>query len=458
MTGTSIRRDELLAIADGLAATFAERAAAHDRDATFPFDNYADLADAGILRLTVPAELGGLGAGLGDVVAVLERLATGDGATVLAAAMHISPVGQWAAVWRRTGDERLADMLRRAADGSLVWAALTAEAGVRNTMTDARTSATRVKGGFLLNGRKTFATNSAVATDFSTTARHDDADGGPRLLLCQVSMRQDGVQVHATWNALGMRATRSDDVEFRDVFVPDERVVHSLPVGSLDRRVLETVWAWAMPCFGAVYTGIAAGALDWTVARLVRSGRAEDPVVQDVVGECRIQLETSRAVLARHVADVEAGRLAEHGVQAGVARCATTKYVAATNATQVLARLVDVVGGPAYTRDLPFERMWRDVQAGPIMPMGNLAARRLVGADTLGIATRPSTAERLPRHHAEPHGRERRRVVRGDGRQPHERPAGVLEEPHPVPEQHRDHRHQHLVERTGVEARAGGDG
>jgi alkylation response protein AidB-like acyl-CoA dehydrogenase len=42
--------------------------------------------------------------------------------------------------------------------------------------------------------------------------------------------------------------------------------------------------------------------------------------------------------------------------------------------------------GPAYTRNQPFERMRRDVQAGPIMQMGNLAARRLVGADALGVA------------------------------------------------------------------------
>jgi alkylation response protein AidB-like acyl-CoA dehydrogenase len=383
------RRTELVATATRLARRFAERAAVHDRDATFPFDNHTDLGDAGFLRLTVPVELGGLGADLGDVVAVLEVLAGGDGATALAATMHISPVGQWAAVWRRTGDERVAGMLRRAADGSLVWAALTAEAGVRNTMTDSRTIATRVDGGFVINGRKIFATNSAVATDFSTTARHDDADGGPRLLLCRVSMAQDGVRVHPTWNALGMRATRSDDVEFTDVFVPDERVVHSLPVGTLDRRVLETVWSWAMPCFGAVYTGIAAGALDWVAQRLVRSGRADDPVVQDVVGECRIALETSRAVLYRHVDDVLRGRIAAGGVQEGIARCATVKYVAATQAAQVVQRLVDVVGGPAFTRDLPFERMWRDVQAGPIMPMGNLATRRLVGADTLGVATAP---------------------------------------------------------------------
>lgn len=389
MATDQLSRDGLVEIATGLARRFADRAADHDRDSTFPYDNYADLREAGLLGLTVPVELGGLGAGLGDVLAVLERLASGDGATTLAVTMHISPVGQWAAVWRRNGDERLADMLRRAADGSLVWAALTAETGVRNTMTDSRTTANRVDGGFVVNGRKIFATNSAVATDFSTTARYEDAEGGPRLLLCQVSMAQEGVKIHPTWDALGMRATRSDDVEFTDVFVPDERVVHSLPVGSLDRRVLETVWSWAMPCFGAVYTGVAAGALDWTAERVVRSGRADDPVLQDVIGECRITLETSRAVLHRHVDDVQHGRISAGGVQEGLARCATVKYVAATNATQIVQRLVDVVGGPAFTRAFPFERMWRDVQAGPIMPMGNLAARRLVGADTLGVATAP---------------------------------------------------------------------
>jgi alkylation response protein AidB-like acyl-CoA dehydrogenase len=383
------RRAEFVAAAGTLAGRFAERAAAHDEDATFPHENYADLADAGLLRLTVPEELGGLGAGLGDVVAVLERLAMGDGATALVVTMHISPLGQWGSIWRRTGNPRLAHLLRQAAEGSLVWAAVTGEPGIRNDMTDARTSAEKVDGGFVLTGRKIFATNTAVATHFSTTARHEDADGGPRLLLCQVTMDQPGVRVHPTWNAMGMRATRSDDLELDGVFVPDEQVVHSLPVGHLDARVLETVWAWAMPSFGAVYTGIAAGALDWTVQRVLRSGRAQDAVVQDVIGACRVLLETSRAMLARHVDEVENGRLLDRGVQGGLAWCATVKYVAATNAVEVLQRLVDVVGGPAYTRNQPFERMWRDVQAGPIMPMGNLAARRLIGADTLGVAVAP---------------------------------------------------------------------
>ncbi|WP_158882072.1 acyl-CoA dehydrogenase family protein [Amycolatopsis anabasis] len=389
---TTCLNDEQLELVDRagkLADVFAERAAEHDRENTFPVQNYEDLREAGFLRLSVPTELGGLGAGLPEIVPVLERLAMGDGATALAVTMHISPLGQWASVWRRTGNPRLEGLLRKAAEGSLIWASVTGEQGLRNDMTDALTKATRVPGGYLLSGRKSFATNTSVATHCSTTARYEEAEGGPRLLLCQIALDQPGVRLHQTWNTMGMRATQSNDLELDDVFVADDRVVHSLPVKHLDARVLETVWAWAMPAFSAVYTGIAAGALDWTVRQVAGRGRADDPVLQDVIGECTILIESSRALVHRHVDEVTSRRLFEGGVQEGVSRCALVKYVASNNAVEVLRRLVDVVGGASYTRELPFERMWRDVQAGTFMPMGNLAARKLIGASTLGVPTLP---------------------------------------------------------------------
>lgn len=388
-TTTSERGGQILAEADRLARTFAERAAEHDREASFPHDNYADLAEAGIMRMSVPEELGGSGAGLPEVVAVLERIASADGSTALSLAMHISPLGQWASVWRRTGDERLAGLLRRAAEGTLVWAALTAERGLANRMTDANTVARRTDGGYLLTGRKIFATNSSIATDFSTTARDPDAEGGPRLLLCAVSMGSPGIRVHPTWDTLGMRSTRSDDLELDAVFVPDSAVVHSLPIGHLDRRVMETVWAWAMPAFASVYTGVANGALRWTVDRLTASGRGTDPVLQDAVGHCRMLLESSRALIHRHVEEVVSRELHALEVQEAVARCITVKHVAAHNGTEILQRLAEVNGGAAFGRAMPFERMWRDVQAGPIMPMGSIAARQFVGATELGVEVAP---------------------------------------------------------------------
>ncbi|RZS41072.1 alkylation response protein AidB-like acyl-CoA dehydrogenase [Herbihabitans rhizosphaerae] len=373
-----------------LADLFATRAIEHDRENTFPHENYADLRDAGFLRMSVPTELGGGGAGLAEIVPVLERLAMGDGSTALAVTMHISPLGQWGNIWRRTGNPRLAELLTLAARDELVWASVTAELGVVNDMTDARTEAVRVDGGYRLTGRKSFATNTSVATHCSTTARFEGADGGPRLLLCRISLSDPSVTVHQTWDTLGMRATQSNDLELDGVFVPEEDVVHSLPVGHFDARVLETVWAWAMPAFAAVYTGIAAGALSWTVDQVVRRGKHTDPLVQNVIGECEILLESSRALIHRHVDDVRDGVLTGPEVQEGVARCGLVKYVASNNAAAVMRQLVEVIGGASYTRSLPFERMWRDVQAGVFMPMPNATARRLLGASVLGVELAPS--------------------------------------------------------------------
>ena len=56
---------DLIATARTLAADFATRAGDHDRDATFPFENFEALRAAGLLNLTVPREDGGEGAGLG---------------------------------------------------------------------------------------------------------------------------------------------------------------------------------------------------------------------------------------------------------------------------------------------------------------------------------------------------------------------------------------------------------
>ncbi|WP_216215388.1 acyl-CoA dehydrogenase family protein [Amycolatopsis aidingensis] len=386
------RQREFVDMAAELADRFAERAAEHDRDNSFPHENYEDMRAAGFLRISLPEELGGLGGGMADILPAIERLAMGDGATALAVNMHISPLGQWSSVWRRTGDERLAEFLRLAAEDKLVWAAVTSEIGTPNLMTDARTTATKVAGGYLLNGRKNFGTNTSVATHCSTTARYEDPELGPRLMLFRVALDDPAVTIHQTWDMMGMRATQSNDVEYKDLFVPEESLVHSLPVGHLDARVMETVFAWAMPAFGAVYSGVAAGALDWAKRQLIRRGLASSARVQDTVAECEILLESSRSVLYRHADEFGSRRAIEElTVQEGLSRCALVKYVCTNNATEIFRKLVDAVGGASYVRKLPFERMWRDVQAGLFMPFANYAAKELIGATALDVELAPST-------------------------------------------------------------------
>lgn len=385
------RQHSFVDTAGKLADVFAERASGHDQENSFPYENYDDMREAGFLRLTLPEELGGHGADQTELLPALERLAMGDGATALAVNMHLSPLGQWAAVWCRTRDPRLEGFLRDAAQDRLVWASVTSEIGVPNLMTDSRTTATKVDGGYLINGRKNFGTNTAVATHCSTTARYEDPERGPRLMLFRVALTDDAVTIHQTWDMLGMRGTQSNDVEFSDLFVPDDALVHSLPVGHLDARVLETVFSWAMPAFGAVYNGIAAGALDWSKRQVQRRGLTSSPLVVDAVAECEILLEQSRAALYRHADLVTNGDMFEQlDVQEGLAHCAFVKYVCTNNAAGLIAKLVDVVGGATYARKLPFERMWRDVQAGLFMPFANHPGRELIGSSALGTAMAPA--------------------------------------------------------------------
>ena len=72
--------ETLIAVVGRLGAEkFAPRAAQHDRDATFPFENYADMREAGLLKLCVPARHGGLGADFRTYCLVAAEMGRYDG-------------------------------------------------------------------------------------------------------------------------------------------------------------------------------------------------------------------------------------------------------------------------------------------------------------------------------------------------------------------------------------------
>jgi alkylation response protein AidB-like acyl-CoA dehydrogenase len=384
------RQSEIVELAAGLASEFAERAPEHDRDASFPFENYERMREAGYLGLTVPEELGGMGAGLYELLLAQERLATGDSSTALAVNMHVSPVGQLASLWRSSHDPKLEAFLRDAAAGKVVYASMTAERGHSILMTS-NTVAERVDGGFRVSGDKIFGTESSVCTQFTTMARYDDPELGQRVMFFRIPRDVEGMTVKQTWDTMGMRGTQSNDFTLDGVFVPDEAVFHSYPVNHFDAIMLKTVWGWAMPTFGAVYLGTALGAMEYASEQVRKRGKDSDPQVQRLFAEMEILLETARAVLYRHADEMASEALyTDLDVQDGMARAVLTKHVACNNAAQIVDKALDVVGGAGYYRRSPLERMYRDVRAGTIMPYNNLEATDLFGRTSLGIEIAPA--------------------------------------------------------------------
>ncbi|MGI8864720.1 MAG: acyl-CoA dehydrogenase family protein [Solirubrobacteraceae bacterium] len=384
------RQRGIVELAAGLAAEFAERAAEHDREASFPFENYERMRDAGYLGLTVPEELGGMGASLQELLLAQERLATGCSSTALAVNMHVSPIGQLASLWRSTRDPKLEQFLREAASGKVVYASMTAERGHSVLMTSS-TIAERVDGGFRVSGDKIFGTESSICTQFTTMARYESPEGGARVMFFRIPRDVEGMTVKHTWDTMGMRGTQSNDFTLEDVFVPEDAVFHSYPVGHFDAIMLKTVWGWAMPSFGAVYLGIALGSMEHAREQVGRRGREGDPQVQHLFAEMEVLLETARAVLYRHAEEMTSGALfGELPVQEGMARAILSKHVACNNAQQIVDRTLHAVGGAGYYKRSPLERAYRDVRAGTIMPYNNPEATDLFGRTSLGIEVAPA--------------------------------------------------------------------
>src|SRR3990167_360769 len=93
-TSSSAQRTErLLQLAGTLADDFATRADEHDRDNTFPFENFEKLKETNYIALPIAEELGGLGGTLLDFCMCQERLAQGCGSTALAVNMHLFAIG-----------------------------------------------------------------------------------------------------------------------------------------------------------------------------------------------------------------------------------------------------------------------------------------------------------------------------------------------------------------------------
>ena len=270
-------------------------------------------------------------------------------------------------------------------------ASCTSEAGYGGALEDCATTATRVEGGFRLNGRKMFFTESDVATHFTTCARYEHPSLGPHMVFFDgIPTGAPGLTLVRTWDTLGMRGTQSNDLVLEDVLVPDEGLFHAYPVGHLDATIGLAVMSLNVPSFGAVALGVAAGGMEWVRTAVLQRKRQADPEVQHAFARMEILLESARAALYRHAHEVATfDRASMLAVEEVYARGNLAKYVASENAVGIMDAVMEVAGGTGYHRRFPIERMYRDARAAAIMPYSSPDARKLFAQVSLGTQPLP---------------------------------------------------------------------
>jgi alkylation response protein AidB-like acyl-CoA dehydrogenase len=388
-------------LADKHAAEFAVTAARYDRDNEFPAGNWDALRRSGFLAGTVSAAVGGTGVrSVRDLTVGVGRLARGDAATALGVAMHAS------AMWflSRMHDAAAPDgdaalvaqlrlVLRRCVRGHCVVCVALSENGV--PLGRPRTTATLADGGYRLDGRKSFCTNSPASTLLFASVRLASPDG-PRHAFALVPRQTAGVRVAPNWDALGMRASGSGEVVFDGSPVPANMVFATGALGVLPDGILPMTVVGVL-AQAAAFLGIAEQAQELAVAGATRShgagpARARRGAVQALIGDSEIDLAVGRATLGR------AAWLVEECLDGGVpheprdlmreVQCANMAVKRAAVAT--VDRALTASGGGGYLSANPLSRLYRDVRAGLFMqPFSGLDAGEFIGRVRLGIGDDP---------------------------------------------------------------------
>jgi alkylation response protein AidB-like acyl-CoA dehydrogenase len=357
------RRTDYVALARDLARGFAERAARHDVESSFPHENLAELVSSGYTAMTVPREYGGPGATLAELCQAQRILAAACGSTAFAVNMHVHGLAMIA----RLGGASAEWACRAVLDGAVISGGFS-EPGVGGNWWHPTTKAEPVDGGYVLNGRKGFFTGFPGATHLFLSAATTDDRGLPQPMAFLVPKPDTGIRVTAEWDAAGMRATGSHSLALEDLFIADNWMVGEL--GTLPLLFMSGVhWAWCS--FASCFAGIARGALEHVVRTqrqrvisVIGKPNAHLPGIQFRVAEMAAKLAAAESHLEAAIhADHEVPDPLEHYLDMSLMKTSVT-----TLAQEVVTLGMRVQGGSGLSSSDPLQRMYRDVVAGLLVP------------------------------------------------------------------------------------------
>ncbi len=365
-------RTELVERVRELGPAFAERAARYDREASFPFENFADLREIGFLGLCVPRRYGGLGASFAEYARVSAEIGRYCGATALTFNMHNATMlwsGEVADLLdfddadRALHERRRAQLFRGVVEDGVIHSQPFSEGVSAGALSGVHTSAEPVEGGFRITGRKIFASLSGAAHRYNITCQ---VPGEPFIRLLSVDADAEGVQIVGDWDPLGMRGTVSRTLLFEDAFVAADQEV--LPAGGYDQAASR--YPFLFMSLAPTYLGVSKGVLEFVRAYLrgeapgAGAGTARRDLPQKQAGWAQLQIayERSRALLYDVLDDARLDPDEEL-----LSRAWSAVFTTMETANEIAALGVRVCGGQAMLKHLPLERMYRDSRLGSLM-------------------------------------------------------------------------------------------
>jgi alkylation response protein AidB-like acyl-CoA dehydrogenase len=362
-------------IARDLGPIFAQRASETTDEDKFIADNLALLKKAGLFEAGVPAELGGGGADIDELAAMLRILGYYCGSTALAFSMHTHQVAVPAWRWTHQKVTAVEPLLKRIAaeriqllsSGSSDWL-------------NGSGKAEKVDGGYRITARKVFASGAPTGDLLMTGAVLESEGEPPVVLQFGIPMNSPNVKILETWRTLGMRGTGSHDILIDGHIVPEAGISARRTPGEW-HPLFHIISSIAFPLVYSVYLGVAESARDLAIS-LAKRKQANHFMIE-LAG--RMDTELTAARLA-HESMLAAIRLNAPSA-ATVNQVMIGRHLVARHAIASVDLAMELAGGAGFYRSAGLERKFRDIQAARYHPLQSGPQAQFAGAMALGLPT-----------------------------------------------------------------------
>lgn len=345
------RLDPVLAIAR-------DHAREVDADGRFPHEAIDALRSSGLLGLTLPTEVGGLGHGPSELVTVVSSLAGACGSTAMIYLMHLSAAMPIAAA----PPEGMPGLVENLASGRSLGSLAFSEAGSRSHFWAPVSRARRTADGIHISAKKSWVTSAGHADVYVISTRTPDSD---TVDLFAIPAETAGLTIDRPWSGMGFRGNASSPMTVEVDTAESNRLgAHG---GGFD-LMMGSVLPWFNLGNSAVSIGLSRAAVDAAI-RHTMGARLEHldeslsalPTIRAQLAKMSIDLANASAYL-----DQAAGRVAQpqDDTPLHVLGSKASSNDAALRITDVAMR---VCGGAAFSEHLQIDRYFRDARAGHVM-------------------------------------------------------------------------------------------
>jgi len=337
----------------------AERAADYDDSGLFPWDNFKELGDMGLLGLGIGEEYGGSGGTTRLVALAAEEIARGCAATSVVYIAHLSLCTQF--INRYGSEDQKHKYLPDLASGKKVGAFALTEPGAGSDAAAITTNSVRANGHLVVNGNKTYISNAPEASVIVTLVTRDHSLNHKGIDALIIDGDVEGITVNKLEGKMGVRASTVGEIIFDNCQIPAENQMGGDGVGF--RQTMEVLNASRIS-IAAQCVGIAQSALDASIEyaknRKAFGGTLSDlQAIQWMVADMATETEAARQLVMNTASLRDAGL--PFNTEASMA-----KLFASRVAMNAAYKAVQIHGGAGYFSPTPVERYFRDARVTEI--------------------------------------------------------------------------------------------